>query len=59
MNYHDPPAVVRASLLADEGRETYRAIYPNRTPAERKHEPMRPVGTVRKMRQSRKRRKGE
>lgn len=58
MNYNDTPAVVRASLLADEGRETHRATYAKRAIVEPKRAPMRPVGTVRKMK-SRKRRKGE
>ena len=62
IDYSDQRSMARASLLADDGPDTFRAIYADRRARVRriddvKRAPMRPAG-VRKMRQSRKRRKG-
>lgn len=58
------PEMVRASLLADDGRETHHGVYRHRASMAHgpvheapKREPIN-VAPVRKMRQSRKRRKG-
>ena len=60
IDFNDQRSMAQASILADDGRETFRAIYPRRTPRldDVKRASMRPAG-VRKMRQSRKRRKGK